>query len=287
MSIGDCLTTITGETVSVEGVHETDRRQTVYNLRVSDFHTDFVGCDDWGFSVWAQNANCAILVKEGETFILKSKVDDRVLFEGAEADARLFAKTNGHEITSQGIPGHANHVGDLPFGYKEKPFRQFVIKFDDEMRLAGYDDVEAFMQGSSASDCKYNNGNPIKLDGRAGITPSDYDVAIVSPKVAARAKELGIDVMKGPLSPKDVAALGLQDTQDALTAAHEVGHARVHNNPAAFGGPLTYPAEEVLVESAARNALAPDLSRAALRNSIRYENRWRVAAGLPPLPVPP
>ncbi|VTS04894.1 polymorphic toxin-type HINT domain-containing protein [Tuwongella immobilis] len=44
LSIGDALTTITGESVSVEGVHETDRRDTVYNLRVAEFHTDVVGC---------------------------------------------------------------------------------------------------------------------------------------------------------------------------------------------------------------------------------------------------
>ncbi|VTR96950.1 polymorphic toxin-type HINT domain-containing protein [Tuwongella immobilis] len=65
LTIGDSLTTITGETVSVEGVHETDRRETVYNLRVSDFHTYFVGCDEWGFSVWAHNA-CFVVVQEGE-----------------------------------------------------------------------------------------------------------------------------------------------------------------------------------------------------------------------------
>ncbi|VTR97094.1 polymorphic toxin-type HINT domain-containing protein [Tuwongella immobilis] len=56
LSIGDSLTSMSGETVSVEGVHETDRRETVDNLRVSDFHTDAVRCDDWGFSVWAHNA---------------------------------------------------------------------------------------------------------------------------------------------------------------------------------------------------------------------------------------
>ena len=55
LSIGDQLTTITGESVSVEGVHETDRRQTVYNLRVAEDHTDVVGYDEWGFSVWAHN----------------------------------------------------------------------------------------------------------------------------------------------------------------------------------------------------------------------------------------
>ncbi|VTR96996.1 polymorphic toxin-type HINT domain-containing protein [Tuwongella immobilis] len=64
LSIGDCLTTITGETVSVEGVHETNRRQTVYNLRVSNFHTYFVGCADWGFSVWAHNARYLRLTPE-------------------------------------------------------------------------------------------------------------------------------------------------------------------------------------------------------------------------------
>ncbi|VTR96938.1 polymorphic toxin-type HINT domain-containing protein [Tuwongella immobilis] len=63
LSIGDSLTTITGETVSVEGVHETDRRETVYNLRVSDYHTYFVGCDEWGFSVWAHNVDCGDVLK--------------------------------------------------------------------------------------------------------------------------------------------------------------------------------------------------------------------------------
>src|SRR5262249_23944282 len=28
----------------------------VYNVRVADFHTYFVGCEEWGFSVWAHNA---------------------------------------------------------------------------------------------------------------------------------------------------------------------------------------------------------------------------------------
>ncbi|VTS07748.1 unnamed protein product [Tuwongella immobilis] len=46
LSIGDCLTSMSGEPVSVESVHETNRRQTVYNLRDADFHTDAVGCDE-------------------------------------------------------------------------------------------------------------------------------------------------------------------------------------------------------------------------------------------------
>jgi hypothetical protein len=33
----------------------------VYNLRVADWHTYFVGCDEWGFSVWAHNADAVYL----------------------------------------------------------------------------------------------------------------------------------------------------------------------------------------------------------------------------------
>jgi hypothetical protein len=42
--------------VTVDGVKETGTWETVYNLRIADYHTYFVGCDEWGFSVWAHNA---------------------------------------------------------------------------------------------------------------------------------------------------------------------------------------------------------------------------------------
>ena len=32
---------------------------TVYNLRVAEYHTYFVGTSEWGFSVWAHNASRA------------------------------------------------------------------------------------------------------------------------------------------------------------------------------------------------------------------------------------
>jgi hypothetical protein len=50
---------MSGEWVAVEEVEDTGEWETVYNLRVADFHTYFVGCDEWGFSVWAHNADYA------------------------------------------------------------------------------------------------------------------------------------------------------------------------------------------------------------------------------------
>jgi len=41
----------------VEGLVDTGSWETVYNFRIADFHTYFVGCDEWGFAVWAHNNN--------------------------------------------------------------------------------------------------------------------------------------------------------------------------------------------------------------------------------------
>jgi hypothetical protein len=37
-------------------VYETDAVEAVYNCAVEDYHTYFVGGEEWGFSVWAHNA---------------------------------------------------------------------------------------------------------------------------------------------------------------------------------------------------------------------------------------
>ncbi len=39
----------------VEDLHDSGVYEQVYNLRVADFHTYFVGGEDWSFSVWVHN----------------------------------------------------------------------------------------------------------------------------------------------------------------------------------------------------------------------------------------
>ncbi len=53
---GDRLETLVGDSVTLAEVFDTELWETVYNVRVADFHTYFVGDDGWGFSVWAHNA---------------------------------------------------------------------------------------------------------------------------------------------------------------------------------------------------------------------------------------
>jgi len=56
LAVGDALLCEDGTWVGVEGVRDTGRWEPVYNLRVADHHTYFVGTEEWGFSVWAHNA---------------------------------------------------------------------------------------------------------------------------------------------------------------------------------------------------------------------------------------
>jgi RHS repeat-associated protein len=161
---------------------------------------------------------------------LKKWVDVRGLMCGDEEDGNNVTEggvdkenTNKKGVVSKehikSLPDHPNHIEGLPFAYKEKPFRRFVERFDEEFKAAGFNDVDAFMQGSTASGFKYNNGNPIQLDSKRGIKPSDYDVAIVSPKILQKADELGMNVLNGPLTPTQIERLGLSDAQEALSKA--------------------------------------------------------------------
>jgi hypothetical protein len=54
---GDNLRTHDGRWIAVENVTDKQEEERVHNLSVADYHTYFVGCEDWGFSVWAHNVS--------------------------------------------------------------------------------------------------------------------------------------------------------------------------------------------------------------------------------------
>ena len=45
------------ESVAVTALRLTGRQEKLYNLRVADYHTYFVGGSTWGFALWAHNNN--------------------------------------------------------------------------------------------------------------------------------------------------------------------------------------------------------------------------------------
>ncbi len=42
----------------VESIADTGGVATVYNFRVAEYHTSYVGSPHWGFAVWSHNSNC-------------------------------------------------------------------------------------------------------------------------------------------------------------------------------------------------------------------------------------
>jgi hypothetical protein len=51
-----------GSTVTLEAIVDTGEWLPVFNLRIADHHTYFVGDEAWGFSVWSHNA-CVVLYR--------------------------------------------------------------------------------------------------------------------------------------------------------------------------------------------------------------------------------
>ncbi len=56
LKVGDRLRSDDGQTVTVEAVCDSGTIETVYNCRVAEYHTYFVGGAAWQWSVWAHNA---------------------------------------------------------------------------------------------------------------------------------------------------------------------------------------------------------------------------------------
>ncbi|HEX4611864.1 MAG TPA: polymorphic toxin-type HINT domain-containing protein [Urbifossiella sp.] len=59
---GDRFVGLDGKEVVVAETQDTGEYITVHNFQVADYHTYFIGSDEWAFSVWAHNANQTCLV---------------------------------------------------------------------------------------------------------------------------------------------------------------------------------------------------------------------------------
>lgn len=55
LAIGDELSTHTGAWIAIDDLFDTGETSVVYNFRVAEHATYFVGDADWGFDVWVHN----------------------------------------------------------------------------------------------------------------------------------------------------------------------------------------------------------------------------------------
>ena len=85
LKVGDSLAGEGGRWLEVEAVRDTGEFAAVYNMRVAEYHTYFVGNLDWGFDVWAHNAKCGYRVMSNEEYDQASQGNwgDSLLVKGS------------------------------------------------------------------------------------------------------------------------------------------------------------------------------------------------------------
>ena len=117
----------------------------------------------------------------------------------------------GIGITEALSPGAENlGVRGIPYGFESgSEFKAFGSSLLQGLETAGFNDVKALFQGSSVTGKKLKTGEAFDV-GRI----SDFDIAISSSSLFAKAKELGIALRSGgtrtgPLKAADLKKLGL------------------------------------------------------------------------------
>jgi RHS repeat-associated protein len=105
LSAEDRIMSECGQWLVIEEVKETGEYATVYNLRVADFHTYFVGCAEWGFSAWAHNEYRGIQAND----MIEAEIGRR-LSKNTQAAAVARAVETGNEplvrnlLVGYGVP---------------------------------------------------------------------------------------------------------------------------------------------------------------------------------------
>ncbi len=106
----------------------------------------------------------------------------------------------------------------IPRGFSNlDDFVGFGTDTRDGLARAGYGNVEPILQGSAVTGKSYETGQEFDI-GRV----SDFDIALASPELLKRAQSLGIGLRSGgtrtgPLSERDLQALGLKDLSSKLS----------------------------------------------------------------------
>jgi len=96
LKLGELLSSHDGQWVAVEDLLDTGEWETVYNLRVADYHTYFVGSREWQFSAWAHNLYGGTVEQDAER--LESTVRGRIEVENA-ASRNLRPEVSGERFT--------------------------------------------------------------------------------------------------------------------------------------------------------------------------------------------
>ncbi len=99
---GDWISTLAGGWVVVEELYDTGIYEEVYNLRVAEDHTYFVGDETWAFGVWAHNTYYQQVTATPITGLPQAVL--AVISVAASARAAREEQVNGEHVLGSNIP---------------------------------------------------------------------------------------------------------------------------------------------------------------------------------------
>jgi len=138
---GDLLVSHDGRRVAVAELYDTGTYERVYNLAIRSFHTYFVGCDEWGFSLWAHNLYNPTSAPAGlrpSNFGLRTISEDAALHRmwiDAMRAAATSTRPNGYTCYLQAL-----ERGETPsYQMLRDTFDAVNCRFLESARAAGHD----------------------------------------------------------------------------------------------------------------------------------------------------
>ena len=96
------MVTLLGDSVPLSEVYDTGEWEVVYNLRVADHRTYFVGDDTWSFAVWAHNAGWLGCGIAGEQLNEQQLIN--ILRQPGRHNVTVATKTEALELARKALP---------------------------------------------------------------------------------------------------------------------------------------------------------------------------------------
>ncbi|MBY0456595.1 MAG: HINT domain-containing protein [Gemmataceae bacterium] len=132
---GDRIATLSGEWVPVGEVFDTGAWEPVYNVRVADYHTYFVGSEGWGWAAWAHNAYTQ------QYYIAEDAADF--------SKYTVYDSTNGTKVQAKSASADgAVSIGAFVSRASLKDAFAYLMKYKQEFEIKSRDQLYNFDQGS-------------------------------------------------------------------------------------------------------------------------------------------
>lgn len=147
---GDRIATADGVGVVVEEVWDTGEWEPVYNLRVADHHTYFVGDDTWGWAAWVHNAYAFRSLNDDEvTAILEGGGISKSGRSGQKAMADLigYNKQDTKYISATESFNIVKTMGNPQFYIKFDTSKVTYISKDELLSSSNYQQFRSYMLG--------------------------------------------------------------------------------------------------------------------------------------------